>query len=221
MEEKYLSIITNFGCHYQCPYCVVKNNGIQVPKTTREGLKGLGKAIKETGANTISISGGGDPLYDFPDNIEQAYWYVDLFGTTKHYNIPLEMHTSYMTEGTMFDMSEFKRVVYHANSFYDMLRIHRVGNEIVRVVYVVTEDFTEDMINQIAEYVKQSDDIDELSFRQLIGENYEIKYYCHDYLKAGHQKDWWYIEQSDYNTYYVEGKIYHRYEDIGKETQYD
>lgn len=23
---QYMSIITNFGCHYKCPYCIVKEN---------------------------------------------------------------------------------------------------------------------------------------------------------------------------------------------------
>ena len=26
--DKYLSIITNFGCHYKCPYCIVKENNL-------------------------------------------------------------------------------------------------------------------------------------------------------------------------------------------------
>ena len=36
MFEKYLSIITNFGCHYTCPYCIVKHNNIDVPVTQPE-----------------------------------------------------------------------------------------------------------------------------------------------------------------------------------------
>ena len=39
--EKYLSIITNFGCHGKCPYCIVRENGIKVPKTTLGGLDKL------------------------------------------------------------------------------------------------------------------------------------------------------------------------------------
>lgn len=31
---KYMSIITNFGCHYKCPYCIVKENNLHIPKTT-------------------------------------------------------------------------------------------------------------------------------------------------------------------------------------------
>ena len=45
MIEKYLSIITNFGCHYSCPYCVVKHNHIDVPETTIEGLSNLRQSL--------------------------------------------------------------------------------------------------------------------------------------------------------------------------------
>ena len=61
--DKYLSIITNFGCHGRCPYCIARENGIKVPKSTIGGLDKLEDAIKMTGANIVSISGGGDPLY--------------------------------------------------------------------------------------------------------------------------------------------------------------
>ena len=37
MNDKYLSVITNFGCHYSCPYCIVKNNHLNIPKTTIHG----------------------------------------------------------------------------------------------------------------------------------------------------------------------------------------
>ena len=55
--DKYLSIITNFGCHYKCPYCIVRNNGIKVPTTTLDGLDALEDAIKENGANIVSVPG--------------------------------------------------------------------------------------------------------------------------------------------------------------------
>lgn len=65
--DKYLSIITNFGCHGRCPYCIVRENGIKVPKSTIGGLDKLEDAIKMTGANIVSISGGGDPLYRYSE----------------------------------------------------------------------------------------------------------------------------------------------------------
>ena len=41
MNDKYLSVITNFGCHYSCAYCIVKNNHLNIPKTTIHGLNNL------------------------------------------------------------------------------------------------------------------------------------------------------------------------------------
>lgn len=45
---------------------------------------------------------------------------------------------------------------------------------------------------------------------------YETKFYLHDYLKLGHKKLWWYIEQNDYNLYYVENEMYTEYRKIGE-----
>lgn len=41
---QYMSIITNFGCHYKCPYCIVKENNLHIPRTTLAGLDNLEEA---------------------------------------------------------------------------------------------------------------------------------------------------------------------------------
>ena len=74
---------------------------------------------------------------------------------------------------------------------------------------------TKDMINRIAVFCANSEDIDELSFRQMVDNHYRETYYCHDYLKAGHKKLWWYIEQNDYNLYYCQNHVYTEYKNIG------
>lgn len=98
---RYMSIITNFGCHYKCPYCIVKENNLHIPRTTLAGLDNLEEALKENGCNIVSISGGGDPLHEYEKHVD---WYRKLFGIVRkcHINsstrpIPVEMHTSYMT----------------------------------------------------------------------------------------------------------------------------
>lgn len=215
MSEKYLSIITNFGCHGKCPYCITKTNNIAVPKTTIDGLKNLyGYLHPVKKYNIVSVSGGGDPLFQYEKNVE---WYRTLFKILD--GIPLEMHTSYMTDETTFPFYNCKRVVYHPNSFSQLQHIHRTGNEKVRVVYVVTEDFTFETIMNIALFVSQSKDIDELSFRQLVKPDYETTDYWQDFLELGHEKLWYYIKQCDYNDYYAENKIYYRFSDIGKEVE--
>lgn len=214
MTTDCLSIITNFGCHYKCPYCVVKKNGLLIPKTTMQGLDGLESAIREYGIKQLSISGGGDPLYKID---EHKAWYQRVFQITIDNNVPISVHTSYMTSKVDFPFQLCEKVVYHANSIDDLNEIERCGHEKVRVVFVVTEDFTKDYIEKICDFVEERAEIDQISFRQLAGENYEPKYYLHDYLLAGHKKRWYYITQDDYNLYYAENKVYTRFRDFAKE----
>lgn len=216
-EAKYLSVITNFGCHFKCPYCITKTCGITVPKTTVEGLQGLQKAIEENGCNWVSVSGGGDPFYNLADNVN---WWNTFFEITEDCEVNTELHTSYLSDYFDDDATPFMafdRVVYHCRNISDLFRIKRYGSQIVRVVFVVTETATPEKINAIATIAKYNPEIDELSFRQMVDSNYEATHYCEDYLKAGHQKDWWYIEQADYNLYYAENELKCRYEDFRKD----
>ena len=216
MKDKYLSIITNFGCHYKCPYCIVKKNNLKIPSTTVEGLNNLKKEFDKNKCNIISISGGGDPLFNWYKHTD---WYDKLFSICRESNIPIEMHTSYTTSSLnalYFPLEKFYRVVYHLNSITQLREIYRRGNEIVRVVFVVTEDFTEDDILEISDYVEESSEIDELSFRQLVDENYETKFYLHQFLQKEHKIKWYYIQQNDYNLYYCENKIYTTYKNLGE-----
>lgn len=211
MPDKYLSIITNFGCHYACPYCIVKNNGIDIPKTTIGGLDKLVENIRKYDCNWVSISGGGDPLYDLQRHLD---WWGTLFDKLPA-DVKLELHTSYFLP--VWPINEFDRVVYHCRKPSDLFRIHRQElNQKVRAVFVVTKDFTPALIDDIATIVRHSPDIDELSFRQMVDGNYNTTHYCEDYLKQGHQKDWWYIEQNDYNIYYAENEVSFKYEDFKK-----
>ena len=210
--DKYLSIITNFGCHYSCPYCIVKENNLKIPKTTIGGLDTVKIAFDSHNCNWVSLSGGGDPLFGI-DNEYNKLWYKRLF--FQFPNTPIELHTSYIRND--IDLSKFARVVYHIRNFEDLARIKRQGNQIIRVVFVVTEDFTINYIDKIYEFVNNSTEIDELSFRQMVDNKYNTTYYCYDYLMAGHLKKWHYIEQNDYNIYYCENKVSYRYKDFESE----
>lgn len=211
MNDKYISIITNFGCHYTCPYCIVRNNNLNVPKSTIEGLDSLRLEIARNQCNWISLSGGGDPLWNYSEHKD---WYDEFFEITNGLN--RELHTS-LPNVSEVPYSIFDRVVYHLHGLEQLYSIKRQNCAIVRVVFVVNEDFTEDLINRIAVFCANSDNIDELSFRQMVDDHYQKTYYCYDYLKAGHKKLWWYIEQNDYNLYYCQNKVYTEYKSIGTE----
>lgn len=209
MFEKYLSIITNFGCHYSCPYCIVVNNNIEVPETTIKGLSNLKQTLIGHGCNIVSISGGGDPLHNYKEHKD---WYEKLSLILESMGIPMEIHTSYVNND--FPTNECKRVVYHLHDSRQLRQIKRKGNEIVRVVFVVTENMTEEDLHIISDYVKADASIDELSFRQQVEKDYQTMYYLHNVLLAGHKKDWYYIQQHDYNLYYAENKVYTKYSEL-------
>ena len=207
-----MSVITNFGCHYGCPYCIVKNNNLNIPKTTIEGLNSLREKILENNANWVSISGGGDPLWKYESHRQ---WWKCFFEQVPE-SVRLELHTSILKVDEDLK-EEFDRIVYHLHSFEQLKHVRRSdAGEIVRVVFVVTEDFTEDLVDQIADYYEKSEEIDELSFRQMVDDHYESTNYCADYLRTGHKKRWWYIEQRDYNLYYCENRLYTEYRKIGE-----
>ena len=133
MFDKYLSIITNFGCHGKCPYCIVRENGINVPKTTIDGLNDLESVLQGTGRNIISVSGGGDPLHEYEKHFD---WYRNLFkicrfdskrGIWRTEPIPIEMHTSYMTDEVSFPFNDCYRVVYHANTIKQLSQKNQNG----------------------------------------------------------------------------------------------
>ena len=216
MSEKYLSIITNFGCHYTCPYCIVKNSNIRVPKTTEDGLQKLRETIIENNIDIVSVSGGGDPLHDFDKHIG---WYKRLLTILREVNKPLEVHTSYIEND--FNTESAIRMVYHLQSISQLEKVKRKHSEKVRVVFVVTDDMTEKDILKIANYVSESQNIDELSFRQLVRSDYTVSNHLQDTLRAGHKIFWYYIEQNDYNLYYAENKVYTEYRNIGKEALND
>lgn len=209
--DKYLSVITNFGCHYKCPYCIVKENGLKIPRSTIEGLANLSKEIEKHQVNWVSVSGGGDPLWNYTPMYR---WWIAFMKQIPP-NVNLELHTSILDCDDWKVYYAFDRVVYHLHDIQQISKIMRYSrSQKVRVVFVVTPDFTPGKIQRIVQEVKSNPHIDELSFRQMVDDHYQITHYCEDYLKAGHQKDWWYIEQNDYNLYYCEGKVTTKFEDF-------
>ena len=210
-----LSIITNFGCHYECPYCIVKNNHLNIPKTTLNGLDNLQRIINLYKFKEVSISGGGDPLYNY---LQHRDWYNKLYSLQDLCQFKLELHTSYTTLPNNFPIERYNRVVYHIryeDYMETLIKLKRLYTEIVRVVFVVTEQYTEADIRRIADFVRSSLEIDELSFRQMVDNTYQNRYYLHNFLKEGHKRDWWYIEQADYNIYYAENRVYKSYRELG------
>lgn len=117
-------------------------------------------------------------------------------------------------------MNYLVELFFHCNSLDDIFAVDEVDCKKVpkRVVFVVEERMNTGYIDTASNIVKfYCNEVDQLSFRQLIKENYQISYHLYNYLKAGHdRKDWYYIEQGDYNTYFINGDTKEKYSDLKK-----
>lgn len=58
--------------------------------------------------------------------------------------IPVIMMFKHDPDLMLFPFERFDRVVYHLHHMDELDKIHRVGGEIVRVVFVVDDNMTED-----------------------------------------------------------------------------
>lgn len=212
MNKNY-SILTNFGCHWRCPYCIVKKTGIDVEETNvKKVMDTLYPLIKEKKIDFLSLSGGGDPLFR-ADEV-RLNWYRELSHLCKTNKIRFELHTSYIQSRLNKYTVSFDTIVYHCLSIEQLQKIKRVDNEVIRVVFVVQDFFTEEYVESIANFVKNSPLIEELSFRQRMDENFKETFTLHNFLIESHQDKWWYIQQDDYNNYIVNNQIVQKYESL-------
>lgn len=210
-----LSILTNFGCHFACSYCVYRDNKINIPFTNIDtfGWIQLEEELKKHKGEEVSISGGGDPLYNYDESNNRAF-YDKLFALLKKYDCKLELHTSIFNPRFPYDNCE--RVVFHFTVPNQIKMLYYTDRLVclpskVRVVYVVQEYYTRHLINEIVKEVSACEEITELSFRQMIKADGTTDYTLYDYLKEGHMKDWYYIEQQDYNEYFVQDHLEREY----------
>ncbi len=111
--DKYMSVITNFWVSLFMPILYCKKTIIFIfLRLHFDGLNLLKKKkIEDNKCNWVSISGGGDPLWNFENHID---WYKRFFEITEGINI--ELHTS-MPNVDGVPYLFFERVVYHLHDF--------------------------------------------------------------------------------------------------------
>lgn len=130
-DNRNYSVITNFGCHWQCPYCIVRNTGIQIAETRMGATYDTVMDLADSGKmKFLSFSGGGDPLWGL--DIRRAYWYASITRSLYEYDIETEMHTSMPSMvKRMYNLApavEFSRIVYHLRNVNMIVRGHHADN---------------------------------------------------------------------------------------------
>ena len=227
MEHKGLSIITNYGCHWKCPYCITKETHSNLPITEildPDILKVYDIFQKDPEAYTsISISGGGDPLWNI-DN-DRISDFIIIGKLARMNNVPFSLHTSLYNHIFKHAYFAFDKIVFHVNTINDLALVEKCVRftfdpkfkPIIRVVFVVKPGTNLNELVSIWDIVDKSWEIDELSFRQFVNPDWSVDHTLEETLRqwqdAGRSH---YIEQRDYNDYIFDGQLFHAYSDLLK-----
>lgn len=172
--NKGFTIITNFRCDCNCPYCITKHHPIlqnEITDKNKIDWKYLEKCISESDAPTVNLSGGGDPFYNWQNNLD---FYDHVYNLATKYGKKLDIHTRILPTD-MELVKKFRKIALSIES-YDikaMKRLQVMLPEIekttkLRVINVLNERMTtEDCLNYIEKM--HSIGVKQITFRQMFG----------------------------------------------------
>lgn len=172
--NKGFTIITNFGCDCNCTYCITKHHPIlqnAITDKSKIDWNYLEKCISESSAPTVNLSGGGDPFYNWKDNID---FYNKVYELAKKYDKKLDIHTRILPDD-MNLISKFRKIAISIEKDDNtaLERLKRMLPEItkttkLRVINVVNANMT---IDDCFEYIDQMREIgvQQITFRQMFG----------------------------------------------------
>lgn len=210
------SIITNFGCKNNCWYCVWKNfHKLKNIRTTFEGTdwKKLSKLIKWYPGKKVNVSGGGDPLYNYKNNIK---WWAKLLKIVKANNKLLDIHTREL----IFEKSFLSNINKLVISFDDLDKIKKQltrysqGDIKIRLTKVITK---KTKLEELVDIVNFSQKYDfQITFKELYGfddnDNFAKLKNKLKKLYNFEKKKIKFLEHKDYNIYYLtNNKIYDKF----------
>ncbi len=221
------SIITNFGCDTGCSYCIWNHHPLKKVCGPNR-IHRLRQVLETFPQEKISISGGGDPLFKFPDKFENwnkcgrtmKYFYNALFQICQRTHKKIDMHTSKIINDIDF-VKKFNKWVLHLD--WDRFREHRkrlMNFPIpLRMNFVFWPTLTLPRVNRLVKFANKYGL--QLSFREYyqspyvegdcemvmwqkegrLDEYYEI--YDTIFLHAAKYQNIRSISQQDYNVYYM------------------
>lgn len=173
-QNRGFTVITNFGCDCNCKYCITKHHPIlqnAVTDKSKIDWKYLEKCISESDAPTVNLSGGGDPFYDWQNNID---FYNHVYELSTKYRKKLDIHTRILP--TDIDLIKKFRKIALSIEPYDTKAIERLQAMLpeiekttkLRVINVLNERMT---TKDCLDYIKKIHDIgvEQITFRQMFG----------------------------------------------------
>lgn len=193
-----ISIITNFGCAANCWYCVWKQHPLRqhfqnVENTDWKKLENFLKTHKHK--NKVSISGGGDPLYQFTEN---QIWWEQLINLCKKHNLLIDIHTREKLKN-----DNFWKFINRCSFSSDQLK-----NDIQYLKYLTT--LTKTRITHVVTSQTKPINIEEyINFCTSFNAQFTLKelFKFNDHQRYQQLKNQYpnlfYLDHNDYNLYYM------------------
>jgi hypothetical protein len=195
MNNKNISIITNFGCRSNCWYCIWKGHELQYcnQPTDWDRLERFLACHSHKGK--FSVSGGGDCLYNYDDHYE---WWDKIFYLANKHNMLVDVHTREKFHDSSF-FRKINRCVFSSDILSDCKEyIKWLSNYTeVRITHLVTGQTTLDVIRDYINFTSAYNI--QFTIKQLIGHN---DYGRFDTIRKQFPNVY-YLEEGDYNIYYM------------------
>lgn len=205
MNNRKISIITNFGCRANCWYCIWKNHKLEHthPDTDWVKLEQFLEQYKDKGK--VSLSGGGDCLYKF-DQIRD--WWNKFIPLIESKHMLLDVHTREKFLDFGWIKNHINRVVFSSDHLdipnHNISKVPdrqylKVLSKFtkIRIVHLITKNTSIGMIEDYLNFqqelncqftIKQLVNYDDGGMYQLIREKFP---------------DIFHLDDGDYNIYYM------------------
>ncbi len=194
--QKNISIITNFGCHSDCWYCIWKGHKLENVCEETDWNKLTNFLVKYQEKKKVSISGGGDCLYE---SEKYAEWWNKLFNITEELDMLVDVHTREKLWNNFFWEAHINKCAFSSDKLMDDIDYLSwlCCYTQVRITHLVTADTTTTLI---AEYLRfQARTGCQLTIKELIGhdDNGMYKIIRNEFPEIYH------LDEGDYNIYYM------------------
>ncbi len=204
LRQRGISIITNFGCKYKCKFCIWKNHPLNKTIAPTDWNK-LELFLKENAyKQKVSISGGGDPLYNIENSSKTVNWWKKLISITKKNDLKVAVHTREKIYNTEFWTNLHRCSLSSDNLSKEQEYIEYLSNIVnVRLVRVIDHSITEKIVQNYIEFCIKHNI--QLTFKQLVAKQNQDKKYFRLKKQYGHENLGLikFLDSGDYNLYYM------------------
>ena len=193
--DRNISVITNFGCQTNCWYCIWKTHRLKDTQLETDWKK-LYQFLKDNQSKgKVSVSGGGDCLYNYE---KYESWWNKFFDICGQLNLYIDVHSREKFYNEAF-WHKVNRCVLSSDILSDDIDYFKWLSQHtkMRIVHVVTQYSTDKLIEEYIEFCKSINC--QFTIKELVGFDDMGKY--KKYIKK--YDGLFYLDSGDYNLYYM------------------